>query len=391
MSWRANIRDEIRATTATAPRPEGVVRLDANESPYPVVEDDTAAALAQHLARLNLHRYPEGSAAALRQEIAAGLGLTPEHVLLGRGTEELVRLLCATFSKLKLREPRPRVAYPLPSPSGYRTAVLSQGARPLEMSLKEDFGLDPLAMERHITGGHPNLLLFCRPNDPTGNLWSREEMEKVVKDHADIVVGVDETYFDYCGDTLLDLLPRFSQLVIIRSLSRVGLAGLRVAYLIGDPELIAEVHKVRPAFNVSTLDQEAALWLLQHTRPRIAERVAQTVAERARLTTALQAVEGITVWPSCGNFVLIRVSDGPGVARALLKRGVAVADVGDTPLTANCLRVSVGLPQDDDLLLQQLPEALANPEPAPPTSKHKQAEVVADASAAPGPGLPKFL
>jgi histidinol-phosphate aminotransferase len=354
--------------------------------------EEEAAALAQHLAGVRLNRYPEATARALRDHMGAELGVDPEAVVVGNGTEELVRFLCATFSKLKPRETRPRVAFPLPSPVPYRGAVLSQGARPLEMPLRDDFGLDLVAMERHITGGHPNLMLFCRPNDPTGHLWPREDMEKVISEHPDVVVAVDETYFDYCGESLIDLLAHYPHLVILRSLSKIGLAGLRVGFLVGNPSLVAEVHKVRPAFNVSALDQEAALWLLRNQAQRLQERVRQIVAERERLTQALGQVEGVQVWPSLGNFLLLRVADGPGVHRALLKRAVAVADVGEAGLAANCLRLTVGLPEENDALLRELPEALAHPEPAPPAPRHKQAEVVAgDEAEKPAPGLPKFL
>jgi histidinol-phosphate aminotransferase len=313
-------------------------------------------------------------------------------VLVGNGTEELVRLLCSTFSKLKPRESRPRVGYPVPCPSPYRPSVISQGARSLEMPLREDFDLDLVAMERHITGGHPNLLIFCRPNDPTGNLWDREVMEKIIDDHPAMVVAVDESYYDYCGETLIDLVPRNPHLVVLRSLSRLGLAGLRVAFLIGNPELVAEVHKVRPAHNMGALTMEAALWLLQNQRAEMAAAVERIKAERDRLASALQAIEGVTVWPSLGNFLMVRVADGPGVRRALLSRNLVVADAGESSLTQNCLRISVGLPADNDALLRVLPEAIAHPEAAPAASLHKETELRAEEETTrPAPGLPKFL
>lgn len=400
MSWRANIRDEIRSMMPSEPRPAEAVWLDANESPYGL-DEQAAEALARHLARAPLNRYPESSADALCRLVAEQLGVDPRGVLVGNGTEELVRLLCSTFSKLKPRESRPRVGFPVPGPSPYRPGVLSQGARSLEMPLKEDFGLDLAAMERHITGGHPNLLLFCRPNDPTGNVWAREEMEKIIDDHPEIVVAIDETYFEYCGETLIDLIPTRPHLVVLRSLSRVGLAGLRVGFLIGNPELVGEVHKVRPAHNIGMLNLEGALWLLQNQRSQLLAAVEKVKAERERMIPALQAIEGVKVWPSLGNFVMIQVADGPGVRRALLIRGakagdgsrdIVVAEAGESGLTQNCLRLSIGTPAENDALLHALPEAIAHPEAAPPASRHKQTEVNADEETAkPAPGLPKFL
>jgi histidinol-phosphate aminotransferase len=391
MSWRINIRDEIRSMTPRQRRPAGAVWLDANESPYGL-DEQASVALAQHLARVPLHRYPEASADALARLVAEQLGVDPAGVMVGNGTEELVRLLCSTFSKLKPRESRPRVGYPVPGPAPYRPAVIGQGARSLEMPLREDFGLDLVAMERHITGGHPNLLLFCRPNDPTGNLWTREEMEAVIDDHPETVVAVDETYFEYCGETLIDLVPKHPHLVVLRSLSRIGLAGLRVGFLIGQPDLIAEVQKVRPAHNMGALTLEAALWLLQNQRPQLLAQVEKIKTERERLAAALAAIEGVKVWPSLGNFLMIQVADGPGVRRALLSRNVVVAEATESALTANCLRVSVGAPSEDDALLAALPDAIAHPEPAPPPSLHKETELNADEEPAkPSPGLPKFL
>jgi histidinol-phosphate aminotransferase len=393
MSWRSNIRDEIRSLPTPAPRSCEGVCLDANESPYGI-SAETSAELARHLASVVLNRYPDSTAERLRRQLGGELGVDPEGVVIGSGTEELTRLLSATFSKLKPRETRPRVAYPLPGPATYRVAVLSQGARPLELPLREGFELDLVAMERQITGGHPNLLVLSRPNDPTGNLWSRDEMERAISEHPDMVVAVDESYVDYSGDSLLDLLPKNPHLVILRSLSKVGLAGLRVGYLVGHPELVAEVNKVRPEFSVSTLVQEAALFLLQNHASERAEAVARVIAERERLATALQALADVTVFPSVTNFLLIQTPDGSGVGRALRKRGFMVSDASESgsPLTANCLRVSVGLPEENDRLVAILPEAIAQPEPAPPVSRHKQAEVVASPEEEVAtPGLPKFF
>ena len=217
-------------------------------------------------------------------------------------------------------------------------------------------------------------------------------MKSIIEDHPEIVVAVDETYFEYCGETLIDLVPDHPHLVVLRSLSRIGLAGLRVGFLIGQPELVAEVQKVRPAHNMGTLTLETALWLLKNQREQLLAQVDKIKAERERLSGALQAIEGVKVWPSLGNFLMIQVADGPGVRRALFSRNVVVADAGESSLTLNCLRVSVGSPAENDALLAALPDAMAHPEAAPPPSLHKQTELNADEEPAkPTPGLPKFL
>ena len=346
------------------PRPPEIrAKLDANELPYPLPAE-VAEALGRELATVPLHRYPEADPAELRAFLAAELGVAGEQLAFGNGSDELIALLCATFGEPRKGERRARVLYPDPSFVYYAIAARAHGVDAIEVPLDDDMQLDFDLVADAMDGARPNLAFFALPNNPTGTLWAPEAVADLAVRFPDTLVVADEAYLAYGGRTLLPRLPALPNLIVMRTLSKVGMAGLRLGYLVASPAIIAEVEKVRPPYNLGSLNQRAALWLLRTQGAWLQARVADVVAERARLATALAAFADLRVFPSEANLVLVRVGragDGRAgrVWQALAARGIMVRNFDRPGPLAGCLRITPGTPAENDLLLAELPAALA--------------------------------
>lgn len=387
----------LRAMSAYhVPRPDGVrAKLDANESPH-ALPPELALALGRELATVPLHRYPEADPRELRAHVAAELGVAPGALVFGNGSDELLALLCAAFAEPRPGRARAAVLYPDPSFVVYRIAALGHGLEPIEVPLDDDMELDFDRVDAEMTRTAPNLAFFALPNNPTGTLWSPERVAALAAAHPGTIVVADEAYIDYGGRTLLPKLPELPNLVVMRTLSKLGLAGLRVGYLVADDAIVREVEKVRPPYNLGSLNQRAALWVLRQHGAWLRERAAEVVAERARLAAALATFPELRVFPSEANLILFRIlpeglSTNPGggrgaprpvphrsptdppmgpppdtrdsrarlVWRALAARGVLVRNLDRPGPLAGCLRVTPGTPEENDLFVSELRGALA--------------------------------
>lgn len=333
--------------------PDIRAKLDANENPWEV-PPAVAADLAAHLARVPLNRYPDGQAALLRAHIAAELGVVPARVLFGNGSDELIGLVISAFARPRPGTDGARVLWPSPSFAIYRIATLAAGCQPVEVPLRPDFTLDEERLAADIASARPNLVFFSLPNNPTGTLWPRHAVLSVLEKNPHTLVVADEAYVDYTGRTMIDLLTKHQNLIVMRTLSKLGLAALRVGFVVADERVIHEIDKIRPAYNVGSLNQAAALWLLQHHRPLLEARVRDVIAERARLYAALEAHPECAPFPTEANFILFRHPRAGELWQQLVARGVLVRNLDRPGLLAGCLRVNVGTPAENDLFLEAL-------------------------------------
>jgi histidinol-phosphate aminotransferase len=357
----SDILDLVRAELAalapySIPHPPGIrARLDANESPHPF-PPEVMASLAARLAEVALHRYPDGHATALRAMVARDLGCDPSQLIFGNGSDEIITLLYDTFARPRPGQDRPRVAYPWPSFIVYRIAALGHGLIPLEIPLRDDFTLDPDTLDRLLSSERPNLALFALPNNPTGTLWPREVILSAIERHPDILFIADEAYFAYSGETYLDLLPRHRNLAIMRTFSKIGLASLRVGYLVAHPDIIGAMEKIRPPYNVGAINQAAVVHLCEQSRAHMDACARDVIAERERVYAALQSLPGLRAYPSRANFILVRAGT-PGDGRAtklwehLAAYGVLVRNFDRPGPLSGCLRITIGTHGENDLLL----------------------------------------
>lgn len=365
MSLQDLVPRALRGATAYhVPRPEGVrAKLDANESPWPLPAD-VAEALGRELAQVALHRYPEADPAALRAFVAADLGVAPGQLVFGNGSDELIALLCAAFGEPRKGVTRARMLYPDPSFVYYAIAAKSHGVDAIEVPLDDEMQLDFDLVDDAMRGAAPNLAFFALPNNPTGTLWPPEEVAALAVRHPDTLVIADEAYLAYGGRTLLPRLAELPNLIVMRTLSKIGMAALRVGFLVASPAIVAVLEKVRPPYNLGALNQRAALWMLEHQRAWIDARCAEVVAERARVAAALAALPDVKVFPSEANLIMFRVGNGRDgkatrVWKALADRGVLVRRLDRPGPLAGCLRVTPGTPAENDLFLAELPGAIA--------------------------------
>ena len=345
----AVVRPEIRALAKYAvAKATGMVKLDAMESPFAWPEA-VRAKVAAAAAAVPVNRYPDGGADALRAAIAARFGIpTGAGVILGNGSDELIQIVTTALAR-----PGAAVVAPEPSFEMYRLDATFAGMRYVGVPLREDFSLDADAMEAAIARERPALVWLAYPNNPTGNLYDAAAMERVLRAASGLVV-VDEAYHAFADASFLGRLAEFPNLLVLRTVSKIGMAGLRLGYAAAAPEWIAEFDKVRSPYNLNALTQAVAPVLLAE-QGLLAEWAATLKAERARLEASLARLPGVTVFPSRTNFVLIRVPDAPRRFEALRAAGILVKNRhGVHPLLAHCLRITVGTPAENDALLAAL-------------------------------------
>jgi len=348
------LREELVPMAPYAiPHPPGIrARLDANESPHPL-PPEVAAELGRHLAAVALHRYPDGRATDLRALVAREHGVDPAQLVFGNGSDEIITLLMDAFGRPRAGRARPAALYPVPSFVVYRIAALGHGFLPVEVPLGEDFTLDPAAAHRAMERERPNLAYFALPNNPTGTLWPRAEIAALVEQFPDVLVIADEAYFAYSGETWLDLLPRHPNLAVMRTLSKIGLAGLRVGYLVAHPQVAAALEKIRPPYNIGSVNQAAAAFMLSRHRDLLDGAAREVVAERERVVAALASMPGLRVFPTRANFVLVRTARATETWQRLADGGVLVRNFdrpGPHPL-AGCLRITIGTRDENQLLI----------------------------------------
>ena len=345
----ATVRADVRALRAySVAKADGMIKLDANESPYPLPEA-VRHRLAAALADVALNRYPDGGADAVKLALRSTLRL-PDDVglVLGNGSDEILQLVTSAVA-----EPGSAVLAPDPTFVMYRAYASHARMRYVAVPLRADLTLDGDAMLAAIECERPALVWLASPNNPTGTLFDPADVERIVRAAPGLAV-VDEAYVAYAASAFLPRVLEFPNLVVVRTLSKVGMAGMRLGYAIGHPAWIAEIDKLRSPYNVNSLTQAAALALLAEGE-LFARQTAAVRAERGRLSTALAALPGVRVFPSEANFVVARFPDANAMFGALRAAGILVKNVsGFHRLLADCLRITVGTPAENDALIAAL-------------------------------------
>jgi len=345
----ATVRDDVQALrTYAVAKAGGWIKLDAMENPYRLPAD-LAAEVGAAVAGVAINRYPDGEADAVQAALRESLGLSPRAALmLGNGSDELIQLLTMAVAGRDAT-----IVAPDPSFVMYRRNALLARARFEAVPLREDFSLDLPAMLEAIERWRPALVWLACPNNPTGNLFDAADVERIVH-AAPGLVAVDEAYYAFADATFLPRVLDYPNLVVVRTVSKIGMAGLRLGYVAAHPDWIAEFDKVRPPYNVNALTQAVLPVLLAHA-DTFARQAAAIRAERARLASALSRLRGVRVFASQTNFVLVRVPAADAWYTALRDARILVKNLHDAhPLLAQCLRITVGTPEENDALLDAL-------------------------------------
>jgi histidinol-phosphate aminotransferase len=354
------IRQDVQSMHAYAIQDSaGMVKLDAMENPHRL-SPTLQAELGSRLGALAINRYPDGRVNDLRHALAEYAGMpTGFDIMLGNGSDELISLLAMACDV-----PGGSILAPVPGFVMYAMSAQLQGLEFVGVPLTADFELDESAMLAAIARHQPSIVYLAYPNNPTANLWDDAVIENIV-----VAVGaqgglvvMDEAYQPFSSKSYAGRMARHGHVLLMRTLSKFGLAGVRLGYMMGPKALIAELDKVRPPYNISVLNYECALFALEH-QDVFAAQARELVAQRQILLNALRSMPRLQAWDSDANMVLVRVLGegeraGP-VFEGLKARGVLVKNISKMhPLLTNCLRLTVGTAHENEQLLQALKEAL---------------------------------
>lgn len=350
---RSVIRDEVRLLTAYhVPDSRGLIKLDAMENPFGLPLE-LRSKIAELASEASLNRYPDPEAvelkARLREVMAIPDGM---DLLLGNGSDELIQILA-----LAVNRPAAVLVGVEPSFVMFRMVAAWTGVRYVAVPLTPEFGLDVQRLSAAMRELRPALTFIAYPNNPTGNLFDAEVIRALIEASPGLVV-MDEAYHAFAGCSFLPELERYPNLLVMRTLSKLGLAGLRLGVLIGRPEWLSELDKLRLPYNVNVLTQEIAAYVLE--RSDILDAQAALIRDgRARLLAGLQSLPGVRAFPSDANFILFRVTRADAVFSGLKMRGVLIKNLsGSHPSLTGCLRVTVGTAEENGRFLSALQQCL---------------------------------
>jgi len=350
---KALIRQDVQSMHGYAIQPSaGMVKLDAMENPHRL-SPQLQAELGQRLGALALNRYPGEQVNELRRALAAYARM-PEgfDIMLGNGSDELISLIAMACDV-----PGASILAPVPGFVMYEMSARLQGLKFVGVPLTPDFELDEAAMLAAIAEHRPSIIYIAYPNNPTANLWDDRVIAAIIEAAPGLVV-MDEAYQPFASRSYIDRVARHGHVLLMRTLSKFGLAGARIGYMMGPKALIAEIDKVRPPYNISVLNCGTALFALEHESV-FAAQAKSLREERARIQVALARLPGVKSWPSDANMILVRVPDAQNTFDGMKSRGVLVKNVSKMhPLLANCLRLTVGTADENAQMLAALQASL---------------------------------
>lgn len=348
MDIRSLIKEEVLAQKAYGVEHTACpIKLDANENPLAIPEP-LRGPFAARLASVSLNRYPEAGSLALAGRFAERFGVGSSQVVLGNGSDELIQILCTAVAR-----PGAEVMIPTPTFAMYRIAAQNAGIKVAMVPLDQAFDLDVAAMRERFAAHPPALTFLAWPNNPTGNCFSRDRVEAILRESPGIVV-VDEAYFHFSGQTFMPVLSRHENLVILRTLSKVGFAAMRIGVLIGPVELVRELDKVRLPYNLNAMSQAAAAFYLDHEESFLQQ--AQEIRRwRGELLAAMKTIPGIHPRPADANFIFFDCDfDADRVYKKLMERGVLIKNFNAPGAMKNFMRVTVGTREENSRFIEEL-------------------------------------
>jgi histidinol-phosphate aminotransferase len=350
------IRPEIRAlSTYHVQHAAGMIKLDAMENPFAFPEA-LRAGLSQALATASLNRYPPAGAEALKNEIRAAMHIPDGmDILLGNGSDEIIQLIAMAVAK-----PGARLLSVEPAFVMFKMIATFCGLNYIGVPLRADFCLDQPALLAAVTREHPAVTFIAYPNNPTGNLFDRAAIREIVAATGQFggLVVIDEAYFAFSPESFLDEIALHPNAVLMRTVSKLGLAGIRLGMLIGRKEWLAEFDKLRLPYNINALTQAAAMYAMRHYDALLLQ-ADMLKAERTRVAAQIDRITHVERFPSDANFILIRVPDAAQTFERLLSRKILVKNTSlSHALLTNTLRLTVGTPAENDSLIAALQDSI---------------------------------
>nr|BAL52408.1 histidinol-phosphate aminotransferase [uncultured Gammaproteobacteria bacterium]BAL56670.1 histidinol-phosphate aminotransferase [uncultured Gammaproteobacteria bacterium] len=343
----------LKATAYSVAAAEGRIKLDAMENPYPWPESLVEGWL-NYLSQARPNRYPDPEASALKAALRRYANLPEDaEVLLGNGSDEIIQIVLLALAG----HPGATVLAPEPSFVMYRQVAQWLGVNFVGVPLNRDFSLDLDAMLANIARHRPKIVFLAYPNNPTGNLFDASAVLTLIERTPGLVI-VDEAYAPFAQVSFTDRLGQFPNLLVMQTLSKLGLAGLRLGFLAGPREWLEQFNKLRLPYNINVLTQLSAEFALTHLEV-FQQQTARIRAERAALFTELASLPQVQAFPSAANFILFRVKEADRVFNGLKSQGVLIKNLNPQGgLLQGCLRVTVGTPAENQAFLRALRAAL---------------------------------
>lgn len=352
------LRPELAELSSYAPLAgDFAIRLDANEAP-PLLSAAARARLSQVAAATAWERYPDARTTELRQAIATRMGVSADEILAGVGSDEVISTLITVLARPREKSGVPTILTTTPSFVMYRQSARVRGMNVIEVPLDASWDLAETSLCRALEMTPPNIVFIATPNNPTGNLMSRDRLERLIQAAQGALVVVDEAYVDYSSDDHLDLYRKYENVALLRTLSKVGFAALRVGWLVARPELTRELDKARCPYNLPSVSQALATTVLTELAGEVESLARAVKDERARLSAALEAMPRVSLTPSQANFLWIKTERPAGeVFDALCEKKILVRSFhARGGRLAVQLRVTVGMRAENDAFLQALAE-----------------------------------
>jgi len=342
------IRSDIKQLAAYhVPDASGLIKLDAMENPYPL-PDALRDEWVNHIRSVNINRYPDAEMDELCHAIADRDGLQANQVLLGNGSDEIIQMALIAADQ---------GACVIPQPTFVMYEIISRWLkRPVaSVPLEKDFSLNADAFLRVCAREKAGIAFLACPNNPTGNMWSRAVIQQIVDNFRGILI-IDEAYHPFANESYTDMIA--PHVIVLRTYSKLGMAGLRLGYALGHPDTIAELNKTRLPYNINSLGQVSASFFLEHFHV-FEEQAKKIRSNRSRMLAAMMSMDNIEVFPSQANFILLRVPNADATFEALKRHGILVKNLHAAGgLLENCLRVTIGTAEENDQFVASLKEII---------------------------------
>ena len=353
------IRPEIRALSAYhVPDPGEMIKLDAMENPYHWPES-MVNEWFDVLKDVELNRYPDPSAKTLTEQLRVAMAVPDgADIILGNGSDEIIQMIAMAVSSDKSGHANTILSVE-PGFVMYRMIATFAGMEYFGVPLNADFSLNETAILNDIELYKPAVIFIAYPNNPTGNLFDEDSIKRIIEAAPGIVV-VDEAYHAFAGNSFLPLVNDYENLLVMRTVSKMGLAGLRLGLLAGNPKWLHEFDKVRLPYNINVLTQASAAFALKHIEV-LNKQTQQICEDREKLYDELAQIDGLHVFPSKANFILVRVGEGlaDNIFNKLKEQGVLIKNLNPAGgLLKDCLRVTVGTAEENERFMQAFKSAL---------------------------------
>ena len=325
------------------------IKLDAMENPFTLPEA-ARREIAAVVRNAEINRYPDPSAKELKKSIASLWNMKPGQMILGNGSDELIQTIILAFGG--------PVLIPVPTFAMYDITSRALDQKVVSVPLTRDFDLDAELMLKKARESKAKVIFLACPNNPTGNRFSDRALRKILDD-TNAAVVIDEAYFSFSGRTFLPLLKKHPNMIILRTLSKIGFAGLRIGVLIASEKVVGELNKIRLPYNINVLSQAVAVAALKRRRA-LERHISLLISEREKLYNNLSKLPGVTAYPSETNFITFKIAADASIVHQLLKQnGILVKNLSKAGPLKNCLRVTIGTPEENREFLKTLNKILA--------------------------------